>query len=346
MSNRIQCRHMLALLLVVCGYSTETLAQSCGVVPQNIGKLFASGFEFGETRPLLSPESQTLGLIVTAPADGSTTGQESIQVLGTFTGPPNTGISVNKSAAALAISSSAAVAKSFVANEVLVEGINTITIVVTAENGQTQTTTRTVTYAPATAPLAELKTETNSYYAAMRMPFRPQAGLGKVVQSMAIDYTSNGSVDQTGSASVNFVGVYSEPGNYLATAQITVADIGGANPQVITATRRVVAENKQVVRYTLCRIYERVRADLQAQQITSALTYLSSDIRPRFQTLWTAILPQLPSYAPQLGTIVSGVIGSDIAAYTLHKDDGLNRVQVFSVQFSKSASGVWRISNW
>jgi hypothetical protein len=229
---------------------------------------------------------------------------------------------------------------------VLVEGINTLNIVVTAENGQTQTITRTVTYAPASAPLAELKARSVSDYAAMRMAFTPQAGAGKIVQSMPIDYTSDGSVDQTGNASAKFVGLYPESGNYLVTAQITVADAGGANSQVVTATRRVIAENKQVVRYTLCRIYERVRSDLQAQQITSALSYLSSDIRPRFQTLWTAVSPQLPIFATQLGTIVSGVIGTDIAAFTLHKDDTANRVLAYSVQFSKLPTGVWRISNW
>lgn len=339
-------------ILIVCslvGFSIfpqVVAAQTCGVVPQNIGKLFASGFEFGETRPTLPVENQPLSLTVSAPADGITIGQESIQIVGTFTGPPNTGVAVNEAAAAVFIPNTATGTQSFLANIDLDSGSNTISVVLTSESGVIQTITRTITFDAATAPLAVLNAAFTSDFAAMKMGFRVQPKPGKTVQSIAIDYTSDGAVDQSGDGATKFVGTYPNAGIYLATAQITVTDPGGANPQAVTATRLVIAENKQVLRYTLCRVYERVRTDLQAQQIASALSYLSSDIRPRFQTLWTAILPQLPTIAPQLGEIVSGVIGSDVAAFTLHKPDGPNRVRAFSVQFSKSASGVWRISNW
>jgi hypothetical protein len=78
----------LILLTVSVLAAPVARGQTCGVLPQNIGKLYADGFEFAENRPQLGSESQALGIVVTAPADGSTTGQQSIQVLGTFTGPP------------------------------------------------------------------------------------------------------------------------------------------------------------------------------------------------------------------------------------------------------------------
>ncbi len=320
-------------------------AQSCGVLPQNIGKLFADGFEFGEVRPILPAAGTAHALTLDAPANGSTVGTDTVQIYGGFAGPPNTGVSLNGVAAATLIDGAGG-AQRFLASKVLQPGSNTLNLVLTSESGATQTLTRTITYDPNLAPSATLTAAFTNDYAKMQVAFRPIAKAGKRIQSISLDYTSDGTIDQAGTIATNFVGTYNNPGLYVATANITVTDVGGANQQVINTSFRVLAENKQVVRYTLCGVYDRAVAALQAQQVNTAASFLTSDIRPRFQTLWNNNLAQLPTIATQLGSIVTGVIGTDIAAYTLHRGDGVNRVKAYALQFSKSPTGVWRISNW
>lgn len=133
-----------------------TLAISSTVLAQeNCGypvSLLQSRFEAGEQPPTvdLQPTNTPLTLGVDGLSNGQNIGTELIQVFGPYTGPVNTGITVNGEAVA---TTDTRYASGYIK---LLPGANTIEIVATTMDGATQTISRTVNYVSTLLPDVEL----------------------------------------------------------------------------------------------------------------------------------------------------------------------------------------------
>lgn len=335
---------VLTLFFLTCvAASANAGSPMCGVAPVGV---FKAGFEVGEVAPApynpsptLPGDATPLTLTVTYPSDGITVGTSSIQVHGTFSGPPNTGVSVNDMAALQS-------ATSFLSRSVALEpGANQVAIRATGATGATQSIVRTVTYSPAMAPDVELKSAHVGDYSpfSLRFTVALRPGIANPnIERIRIDFNSDSTFDlDTTDPTERLTYRFQSPGPYLATAEVTLA---GAPP--VTVLHRVMAENLDVTRASLCKTFERFRSALAAQQYTSALQVFNADVRPDYQSFIEGLGTNGAEAASRLGAIVDGAIGLDSAEMILARPipGEPGRFRSYPLQFSRDSDGVWRIS--
>ena len=133
--------------LVISGLVLSAFAgaqDQCGF-PVSLAR---SGFESGEqpASVVLPPENTPVTVTIQGPANSSTVGVGTIQVFGTYTGPANTGISVN----GVPVLTDG---ESFVSPRVLLEpGVNTLTIRYATTDAVPVEVTRSITYTASATP--------------------------------------------------------------------------------------------------------------------------------------------------------------------------------------------------
>lgn len=321
----------------------------CGVPPDAI---FKSRYEAGEVAPpsynplpQLPPAGTPLTLSVLAPANSATIGSPKVQVHGTFTGPPNTGISVNGVAALQS-------GNAFLSREVsLVPGTNTITVRATTSAGATQEVTRSVTYDSNAEPVITFGSVLVGDFApfSTRFLIGLKAGIpNPLIQRLRIDFNGDGTNDlDTTDATTRLSFRYQSPALYLASAEVTLDDgVPGTPVEVITATRRVIAEDLDITRATLCNAYEVFRSRLRTWQYTGALELFNIDVRPKYAPFFEGLGVNGTTVADGLGEIADGVIGLDDVELQLVRPIPLQpgRFHRFPLQFERNPDGVWRVS--
>jgi hypothetical protein len=342
-----RCFSLLAWMFAASSAGAAT--PLCGVPPANVHR---SGFEQGEVatppfvpQPTLSSDSTPLALSLSSPSDGITVGTASIQVHGTFAGPPNTGVSVNGIAALQG-------GTQYLSNDVpLQPGANMVTVTVTTASGATQSITRTVTYDAGQAPDAQLKSAFAGDYSPFSLRYsvslRP-GGANPIVERIRMDYDTDGTFEtDTTDPATRLTHRYQSVGLKLATAELTLNDGNTSTPPVVvTATRRVLAEDLDVTRATLCKAFETHRGNLAAQQYSAALLVFNAEVRPNYQSFIEGLGTNGPVVAAGLGQIVDGTISQDMAELILARpiSGQPGRFHSFPMQFARDNDGVWRIS--
>jgi len=321
----------------------------CGVPPDMI---FKARFEASDAppppynpAPVLPAENTPLSLVVSYPAEGITVGSPTIQVYGTFTGPPNTGVAVD---GVNALQSGT----SFLGRSISLEpGTNTITVKITSAAGVTQTISRTVTFDSGQAPDAELKSAYLGGYAPFSMRFLVSLKSGianPIIERIRIDYDGDSTFDtDTTDPTTRLSHRFIAPGIYVANIELTLNDGNTMTPPVmVTATHRVIGEDLDVTRASLCKAFEAFREKLIAQQYTQSLQSFNADVRPDYVSFIEGLGTNGAILAGRLGEIVDGTIGQDSAQLTLAKPRAgqPGRFRSSPLQFSRDSDGVWRIS--
>jgi hypothetical protein len=338
MSQRIRLVFMFAIL-----FATTAIAQeNCGYT----SSLHRSGFEAGEqpTQVILPLDSTPVAVTILSPTNGDILGVPSVQVIGSYTGPVNTGISVND----IPVINNA---DKFVSTRVaLTPGSNVITLKYATLDGAPQAITRTVTYTPSAAPNVLLTAASAGDYAPLRMPFTLSTTfppLQTTINRVQLDFDGDGTFDSDTTAIGKLEFAYSDAGYFLAKARVTFDDgNSGTPPVVVDSTTAVLIQSLPYTRQTLCNVHYTMKHRLQQNQPTSALNTLSSALRPRFQTLWDALQTAntLVTTANKIGEIVDGQISRNtaelliaIATTTAGEFNG------YPMRFRRGNDGVWRI---
>lgn len=339
----------LTLVLLALFAANASAGSMCGVPPTGI---FQSRFEPGEVappayvpNPVLPSDATPLALSVTFPTDGITVGTAFIQVHGTFAGPPNTGVSVNGTAALQA-------GTNFLGRGVLLEpGTNTLTVEVTSPSGVVQSVTRTVNFNASVAPDVELKSAHSGDYAPFSLRFTTPVRAGATnttIERVRIDYDGNATFDlDTTNSATRLTHRYQNPGLYVATAEVTLNDGDALTPPVVvTASHRVMSEDLDVTRASLCKTFETFRARLAALQYTSALDVFNAEVRPRYQGFIEGLGANGGVVATGIGEIATGNIGQEGAELLLARpiSGQPGKFHSFPLQFTRDSDGVWRIS--
>ncbi len=321
-----------------------TLAQSnCGKPPKLI---FIDGFRdlpypppVDTPPPITLPaEATPLAIQIASPPTGAVTRRNQIEVRGTFDGPPNTGITINGSPAFLH-------GNQFVLPALkLPAGPSTIEARGVAMSGASQVATADVTVDnEANVEPVVFDAARAGGFAPMPITFSWSAVEPLEVVRVEVDFDGNGVFDlDTTDLAAPLKHVYRTPGVYVARLRLTTAP---PTSTTYEATRAVVSVNSNYIRATLCYVYERMRTELAASNVPAALQMLHPDLRPRFDTFWTANLAQLPTIASQLGTVADGILGRDTAQLMVTQPAvGANPPAGFFINFEPDVDGTWRIT--
>ncbi len=327
-------------LLAVVGIASAQ--DQCGF-PTSAHK---SGFESGEqvSSVTLPPDNTPLVVTINGPADGATVNINAVQYYGTYTGPSNSGVSINK-VAALTNSSAFVVPR-----VVLVPGPNTITLRYASTDNTPVTSTRTITYVVGAPPNVSLTARSPGDYAPTRMPFVLATALPvnqTVITRVQVDFNGDGTFEIDSTAGVPLEYAFEEPGFYAPKARVTFDDgNAGTAAVVIEDTTHVLIQSLAFTRQTLCRLYGSMKSRLAAVQIPLALNTVGTALQPRFQTLWTEInqAGQLPQVASKLGLIVDGQLSRNAAEMRVAiPTSDPAKFKGYSILFRRDISGVWRI---
>lgn len=326
--------------------SATAFAEICG-----IDSIFADGYEVagfvpiaqiagGSQSPGLIPNiigSGTLSVTVTSPGTGATTRESTVDVLGTFVGPVNTGIAVNNASGYVVNG------HFLVPNVGLASGANSLAVQATTLPAATASTSAAITQS-GSAPLLAITASRVFGYAPIPIAFSYALGTlpgAATVQSVAIDFNGDGTDEYTGSS---FTGAptsftYMQPGIY--TVRVRVTDTSSAT---YTAYRSVAVQDVAVQRGMMCDIYGYVKDRLNAQDATGAGNAYQPVVRSDFTTFFTQLGTNMPATAQQLGTILDGQLGTGFADLLLVRDNPDQTRSGFPMRLTQGSDGVWRIS--
>jgi len=336
------------LILVLLGVwvGSAQAQELCG-----IDSIFADGLEAagfvpitqvagGISSPGLTTDiigSGTLSVAITSPGTGSTTGDATVDVFGSYSGPVNTGIAVNN------ITGYVANGQFLIPNVPLVAGANTLSIQATTLPGSTATASSSVSQS-GTASLVSVQADHAIGFAPFNVGFRYAVGtlpLSATVQSIAVNFHSTGTDDYSGplsGAPSSFT--YTQPGLYKARIVIT-----DSNSQTYTAYRSVLIQDLAAQRGMLCDVYGYVKDRLTAQDATGASNAYQSMVRTDFLNYFTGLGASMPSTAQNLGVVVDGQLGIGFADLLILRDDTVAQTRSgFPMRMTQSTDGVWRIS--
>jgi len=325
---------------LLCNAAT---AQQCGTYN---GPIFRDGFGppdvsfVEEPAVTLPPENAALALTITAPDEGAVVGTQSVQVYGTYAGPPAAGVAINRAGAVQT-------ANQFVGLVVLEPGSNTITVKLTKLTGETETQTRTITYDPNLQPEVELQAQIQGEHAPIRPTFtlkhKPDHGL--VITQLKVDFDGDGSFEidtPNGAAPLKYT--YAVPGFFTASAIVTLDDGDtGTPPLVRTSTRKMAIVPLPLTRQTVCYVFHRMKEKLTANDIPGALKSLNADYRAEWQSEFEQVV-DLPTVGANLGVVVDGTLGIRLSELEFEQQTTYGRATK-SVTVERASDGVWRITS-
>jgi hypothetical protein len=333
------------LLFCVMFVSSAFAQEQCGLS----ASVLRSGFERGEqpATVTLPPQSTPLALNVIYPLEGAVINVSRIQLYGTFTGPANTGITVNNTLNAATDATNFTFAPLALAN-----GPQVLTITAKTLDGLTQTVVRNITVNSSGIDSVRFVSRARGGFA----PFRGQFDLTTTVppgQTTAvrfeIDFNGDGvfEFDSPSAPTGELSYEYQSAGVYLARARVSFDDGQTPTPlDVRESTFRIQTDTIAFTRQTLCAVYYEMKHRLQAGQFNLAGNTLPPKIRAKYLSYWNAHTGTVPTTAGKLGEIVTGQI-SDVSAdfqVAIPIVGSPGQFRGFPLQFARSLDGVWRIS--
>jgi Glucodextranase, domain B len=286
-------------------------------------------------------------LSVDSPANLLSVGSAYVQVYGAFTGPTNTGITVNGMAVATT-------ATRFASSVIpLQPGSNTLTITTMTMDGAVQTVTRTVIFDANQSPDVEFVARAASGFAPTRIEFGLSFRLPPAQTALSrveIDYDGNGVFEyDAATVPTNLAFNYNDGGDYAPLARLSFDDGMAVTPLVVReSSPRVLLETLARSRQTLCFVYYELKHRLQtgASGLPSALLTMTPELRAEYQPLFISLGANLASAGNPMGEIVDGQIADVTAEFMVAVPDPAIPGEFFGfpVHFRRSSDGVWRIA--
>lgn len=335
---RLIVRPLLVVHLAVL--ATTSFAQEvCGLQTASFDIIFIDGFNepaSGLGPPLSTVLPPALGVTptvaVTYPSTGTTIASNKVQVVGTFTGPINTGISVNGIRAY--VKDGNFVTPDFTLNS----GANSLTVKATTLDGQTATTLLSVTSTPSPGNIT-LFSDADAGYWPFGVGFKLNVPSSILVQSVAVDF-GDGSSGYTGTNPIAIPRhLYTDAGIY--TVQATITD---DMSNQYTAQRRVAILDIVAQRQVLCAVYAHVRTRMAASDVLGAVQAFHLKQRKKYTNLFNALGVNLPAASTRLGTIANGTLSSVDAELILVTEQA-GQVSGYPMHMSPDGTGVWRIDS-
>jgi hypothetical protein len=307
-----------------------------------IDSIFYNGFEVTSGNPaaastpggILSPGVATsitaggLGVVITCPTT---------EIAGTFTGPTDTGITVNGVVAATD-------SGKFLASAVpLQSGSNTITVSAATLTGNSASASISLTQGSASPPVVALTVFPPVNYSPLLATFTTSIGAlpgGATVNSVAIDYNGDGTDDITNPAPGTLLTYLATVPNLYA-ARLTVVD---SNNVTYVAYAHYLVGNLSQQSGMFCDVYGYLKQRLTAQDTAGALTAIDPTAQVEYQTMFTNNASTLPAYVANLGNIVDGYMSGKTATMIVVRQNPDQTLSGFQIEISQGSDGTWRIT--
>jgi hypothetical protein len=276
-----------------------------------------------------------LSVVISYPAANALIADMTVDVVGTFVGPTNTGITVN------GIVASTVNGQFLVSGVPLTTGSNTLTITATTLPGAQATTSRVVNQGGSVSPLSLTVDSSTGASGFLPKTVTFDVAVAGAIQSIAIDTDGDGTYDYTAASleSLPTSFIYSRSGAYPVT--LKAVDNSGNTYHV---TRWVLIQDHAATRNMLCDIYGYLKDRLMAQDAAAASHTYQPYMQGQYQSLFIALGANMPSAAVALGTVANGFIGHGYAEMTLIRDNSNLSRNGFPLRMTQGIDGVWRIS--
>lgn len=321
-------------------------AELCG-----IDSIFSNGFQIDTSNPALSSNpgaisspgsaasitASPVSLTTTFPASGATLNGPTTDVVGTFVGPTDTGITVN------GVVAYADGGKFLAAGVPLTAGSNTLTVAATTLTGQTATTTVSVNQGSATPDPIALNLGRRVSYAPYQITFSPSIGAlpdGGTARTVSVDYNGDGTDDVSNPAPGTALVYLAQTAN-VYTARLTVVS---TNHTTYTTYARYMIQDFKRQSGMLCDVYGYMKERLTAQDSAGALTAVGLAAQDEFQPLFSNNAATLPAYVATLGNIVDGYIDGRTGTFLVVRQNVDLTLSGYHIEFSQNADGTWRIA--
>ncbi|MBL0142899.1 MAG: hypothetical protein IPP91_12550 [Betaproteobacteria bacterium] len=281
------------------------------------------------------PPPPALAIAAAPGLDGSTVNEKTMLVNGTITAPANSGVTVN------GILATVGTDNQFSVNDVpLSAGANTITLVVTTQDGDTASQAITVTSSGAAAPFTVSIDEPDGI-APHTVTFTITGGATPIT-SIEFDVDGNGTVDITtqGIPPAGVEATYSSAGT--VRPRVTFKDASGS---VIYTTTKQVHIVDPIAKYNILKgVYTDIVGRLSAGNGTSASGLFVEDRQTDYQDFFTQIGSNLASVAGQLGQLRGGSITGNHAELVVVRTTA-DGPTAFIIHVIRGADGIWRVES-
>lgn len=313
-------------------------AESCGISE----RIWPGGFEAGDMPAAFLPSPSTpLALTIDPGLINLTTELSRVAIFGTYSGPPNTGVS-DGSSPALTDSG-----RFLLSPAELALGANSFNIVATTVDGATVARTLTITRVAPTRLQPRFVADDAAVFAPGFARFRIVVPDGLVVTALAIDFDDDGNSDIQGLGALDGVRArYPVPGFFSARATISWDDGDPVTPiETVVSRAPLLLRHSDVQRLTLCDTWFAMRQRLLANDLEGASMRLMPVFRNEALAAWTGLGPELPNVVNQLGLVIDGTLGPAVAELSVGRQRATPTDWIaFPVQFELGRDGVWRIS--
>lgn len=340
MMHRLVFWRCACLATLILGFARNLVAQEiCGLQEAHFDTIFANGFDddLGGLGPpvgaVLPPTTGVTPVVtITWPTPGAVLPGGRVQIAGTVTGPVNTGVSADGLVGFVHNGT-------FLTPEITLESAATsLSIQATTMDGLTASDSVTFTVGPAAS--ARLRADASLGYAPLPVQYTLTTSSSIAVQSVDIDFDTDGTVDYNASSTADLpMFTYEQPGVHTATATLSLDD-----SSQIVLTHRIMVLDFAEQRATICSVYAHLRQRMAAEDVTGAEQALSSEFAARLLPLLNALGQDLPTVAAKLGTMANGMIGLNFANIITVREVG-GDLHGHPVRFVRDAQGVWRITS-
>jgi IPT/TIG domain/Glucodextranase, domain B len=283
--------------------------------------------------------SHNSSISISSPIQGEAIADTTVDVVGTFTGPNNSGIIVN------GILADTVNGKFLATGVPLSPGPNTITVVSSTMLDETATAAVTI-YQSGTPNIVSIERQGvgSAGFAPATQRFSYSVGSlpnQASLQSVSVDYDGDGQFDWTGTdiAQAPNLMSYSTPGLYTLTLKVV-----DSHNSVFLAQRPVLVQDLAMTRSVVCDVYGYLKNRLAAQDATTASLAFDIESRADFQNLFISSNSYMSTMPQQLGVIASGFFGQGYAELTLVRDNPDHTRNGFPLRMKRGQDGVWRIS--
>jgi hypothetical protein len=275
----------------------------------------------------------TPALTITNPAANASIAADFALVMGTYQGPPNSGVTVNG-----VVANNDGQGHYFINNFPLAAGANTLTVTLTTADGLTVTQTQTVT-STGPAPM--------QVYASPDADFAPSSFtiklLNRTPNTVAhLSYANLGSgqldgsnVDQSTLGTIT----YSGPGVY--TPQFIITDSAG---NTFTQTFANLVQDKVALDHVLTSIFNDMTVALRAGDQSTALKSFMGSAQTKYGAVFNVLAPWMSSILDSMSPIGQSSVGQEVAEYALKRVIN-GRTKIYFVYFMRDLDGVWRLDS-
>lgn len=276
------------------------------------------------TAPLPPPAQ----IAVQSPSNGATVTDDQVTIVGTWSGPPNTGITVNGVIAAVS-------GNQFFATVPLTPGVNVLAVTATTAQGGRSTLRVTVTGA-GSAP-TRVTASAMQGFAPMQVLFSVTSD--RPIQSVDGSF-SVGSPFSVAPLNGPLSFTYTTPGIHEAVFNVRHAD-----GTTVTRILHIIVDDLLVLDGMLKLSWQGFLTKLVGRDIAGAGTYMSDHAKDVYIAVLQALQNGLPSIATSFSELRTFALRPRLGEFAIRRTEVDGKTYMYLIYFRQGEDGVWRLES-